>query len=69
MFYEVLGDEPVSLDKKAAVEAILRINENGESLIVTSVITHLEVLPKKRWRDQGAKRSVGSWPASSKPEA
>jgi hypothetical protein len=47
MFYEVLGDEPVSLDKKAAVEAILRINKNGESLIVTSVITHLEVLPKK----------------------
>lgn len=47
MFYEVLGDEPVSAQKKAAVTEILEANEKGENYIITSVITHLEVLPTK----------------------
>jgi predicted nucleic acid-binding protein len=47
MFYEVLGDEPVSPERKAAIQAILDKNKNGQNLIMTSVITHLEVLPKK----------------------
>lgn len=47
MFYEVLGDEPVSAQKKTAVTEILATNEKGENYIITSVITHLEVLPTK----------------------
>lgn len=47
MFYEVLGDEPVSAQKKSAVTDILAANEKGENYIITSVITHLEVLPTK----------------------
>lgn len=47
MFYEVLGDEPVSTTKKAAVTEILAANDKEENFIITSVITHLEVLPKK----------------------
>src|SRR5260370_37631728 len=47
LFYEVLGDEKVPPGKKAAVDEILKENKNGENVIVTSVITHLEVLPGK----------------------
>mgnify|MGYP001113634112 CR=1 FL=1 len=47
MFYEHLGDEPVTATKKAAVQEILQANEKGENLIVTSAVTHLEVLPTK----------------------
>lgn len=47
LFYEVLGDEKVTATKKAAVDEILIANLNDENLIVTSVITHLEVLPAK----------------------
>lgn len=47
MFYEVLGNEPVSLEKKTASDEILAANERQENHIITSVITHLEVLPKK----------------------
>lgn len=47
MFYEVLGDEPVSAEKKAAVDELLQFNKDGKNVIVTSVIAHLEVLPKK----------------------
>lgn len=47
IFYEVLGNEPVSPQQRAAIEEILAANDAGDSLIVTSVITHLEVLPKK----------------------
>ena len=50
MFYEVLNDEPVSPEKKEAVNDILQLNIDGKGdkdVIVTSVITHLEVLPKK----------------------
>lgn len=47
IFYEVLGDEDASPTKKAAVAEILSENDAGENIIVTSVITHLEVLPVK----------------------
>lgn len=47
MFYEWLGNEKVDSRKKAAVAEILKANEKGENFIVTSVITHLEVLPTK----------------------
>lgn len=47
MFYEVLGDEPVTPQKRAAVQQHLEANKGGENVIVTSVITHLEVIPAK----------------------
>jgi len=47
MFYEVLGNEDVAQSKRAAVEEILLENESGQNIIITSVITHIEVLPSK----------------------
>ncbi|MBY5395911.1 type II toxin-antitoxin system VapC family toxin [Rhizobium leguminosarum] len=47
MFYEVLGNEPVGAHERAGVTAILSENEKSENVIVTSVITHMEVLPEK----------------------
>lgn len=47
MFYEVLGDEDVAQTKRNAVDELLAENESGGNIIVTSVITHLEVLPNK----------------------
>ncbi len=47
MFYEVVGDEPVSPLKRAAVQEILKRNKAKENFIFTSVATHLEVIPKK----------------------
>lgn len=47
MFYEVLGNEKVTPQERAGVDEILAENDAGENLIVTSVITHLEVLPQK----------------------
>ena len=47
MFYEVLGNESVAPAKKSGVNEILKDNESGENVIITSVITHLEVLPEK----------------------
>ena len=47
LFYEVLGDEPVSPQKRAAIEEILGENKRTENVIFTSVVTHLEVLPRK----------------------
>ena len=47
LFYEVLGNEPVPATQKAAIDEILAANEKGENRIVTSSITHLEVLPNK----------------------
>lgn len=47
MFYEVLGDEPVSPERKGAIQEILEANKAGDNLIFTSVITHLEVIPSK----------------------
>jgi PIN domain len=47
MFYEVLGDEPVTPEKKAAIQEILEDNQAKKNLIVCSVLTHLEVIPSK----------------------
>lgn len=47
MFYEVLGDEIVTSEKKEAIEEVLLKNKKYENLIITSVVTHLEVLPSK----------------------
>lgn len=47
IFYEWLGKEPVTASKRDGVQEILAANEKKENLVVTSVITHLEVLPRK----------------------
>jgi len=47
LFYEVLGDEPVALEKKEAINEVLQDNKDGKNVIFTSVLTHLEVLPSK----------------------
>lgn len=47
IFYEWLGEEDVDPSKQDGIKEILAENEKGENLIVTSVITHLEVLPTK----------------------
>lgn len=47
MFYEVLGDEPVSAQKRAGVQDVLTDNKADKNVIFTSIITHLEVLPRK----------------------
>lgn len=47
LFYEVLGDEPVTPQKKAGIQQILEANKSGENVIATSVVTHLEVIPAK----------------------
>lgn len=47
IFYEWLGQEMVEPLKKDAITDLLAENGKGENLIVTSVITHLEVLPRK----------------------
>jgi hypothetical protein len=47
LFYEHLKGEPVTLDKKVAVQEILLENKQRRNRICTSVITHSEILPKK----------------------
>jgi predicted nucleic acid-binding protein len=47
IFYEWLGKESVTAAKKDGVQEILDANDEKENLIVTSVISHLEVLPRK----------------------
>lgn len=47
MFYEVLGDEPVGPQKKSAVNKILEENKDQKNVIFTSIIAHVEILPKK----------------------
>ena len=47
IFYEWLGKENIEASKKAGIKAILEENEKSENIIITSVITHLEVLPSK----------------------
>jgi predicted nucleic acid-binding protein len=47
IFYEWLGEESVASAKKDAIDEMLAENDKEENLIVTSVITHLEVLPRK----------------------
>lgn len=47
IFYELLGNEDVDSKKKNAIQEILNTNDKEENYIITSVITHLEVLPAK----------------------
>jgi hypothetical protein len=47
MFYEVLGDEPVTPQKRAAVEEFLAENKDNANVLLTSVVSHLEVVPSK----------------------
>lgn len=47
MFYEVLGNESVDAQKRAKTDEIIAGNKRQENLIITSVISHLEVLPDK----------------------
>lgn len=53
IFYEWLGKESVPREKSEGVNEILAANQKGENIIITSVITHLEVLPRKL-ADKGA---------------
>ncbi len=47
IFYEWLGKEQVEIVKKDGVSEILKNVDKGEAIIITSVVTHLEVLPTK----------------------
>ena len=47
IFYEWLCAEEVEQDKKAGIQKIILENQEGKNLILTSTITHLEVLPEK----------------------
>lgn len=47
MFFEWLGEESVSKEYKEGVDHVLDENDKGSNLIITSVITDLEVLPEK----------------------
>jgi len=47
MFYEILVDQNVKPEYRAAVDEILSRNKKKENLIVTSIVTRIEVLPKK----------------------
>lgn len=47
MFYEWLKEEPSTPHRKRALNRILQENESGNNVIITSTITHIEVLPDK----------------------
>lgn len=47
IFYEWLGKEDVSREKSGGIKEVLDVNDEGKNTIVTSVATHLEVLPQK----------------------
>lgn len=47
IFYEWLGNEAVTAAKRDGVKEIIGANDKKENLIVTSVISHLEILPRK----------------------
>lgn len=47
LFYEVLCDEPVEPEKRAAIDDLLRDNKAEKNVILTSAITHIECVPKK----------------------
>ncbi len=53
LFYEVLGNENVDSNKKNGLKEIMDANDANENYIITSVISHLEVLPSKL-DDKGA---------------
>lgn len=47
IFYEYVKDEPTDPLKKQAIKELLAENKQKRNRICTSVITHIEVLPKK----------------------
>lgn len=47
IFYEWLGKEDVPREKSDGVNEVLDVNDEGNNTIITSVATHLEVLPQK----------------------
>jgi hypothetical protein len=47
MFYEWLGNEPVASSKRDALQALIEESSKKNNLIYTSVISHLEVVPRK----------------------
>lgn len=47
MFFEVLCDEVVAAEQRAAVDEIVAANKAEENVIVTSVITHIGCVPQK----------------------
>lgn len=47
MFFEWLGDEDVATDMKDGLNDVLDANDQGNNIIVTSIITDLEVVPSK----------------------
>jgi hypothetical protein len=68
LFYEVLGDETVTPQKKAGVQQLLEANKSGENVIVTSVITHLEIIPAKleAKKPGAAKQYLGMFVATAR---
>lgn len=47
IFYEWLGKENVPREKSDGIKEVLDGNEDGSNTIITSIATHLEVLPQK----------------------
>lgn len=47
LFFEWLGDEPVEKALKDGLDDVLDANDKSENIIVTSVITDLEIVPSK----------------------
>jgi predicted nucleic acid-binding protein len=47
IFYEHLNEEQVDQRKRQAIDDLLRENKEKRNRICTSVITHIEVIPKK----------------------
>lgn len=47
IFYEWLGKEGVAREKSDGIKEVLDSNERGDNTIITSVATHLEVLPQR----------------------
>ena len=47
LFYEWLGQEKTTQNRRARLKELLTENAEGKNRIVTSVITHIEVLPRK----------------------
>ena len=47
MFFEWLGDEPTERVMKDGLNEVLDENDAGENIIVTSVVTDLELVPEK----------------------
>jgi predicted nucleic acid-binding protein len=58
LFLEHLREETVAPDKKRALINLLQQNKDRQNKIFTSVITHVEVLPKKLTASDIAKEEI-----------